>query len=631
MGVDSKDMRKRPRSSAGDSSARSKAREQLQLTEENYRTIFENSAVAITVSDAGENIITWNKFAEVLLRMGRDELYMKPVSSLYPEAEWKRIRSQNVRQKGMQHHFETKIITGDQEIIDVDLSLSVLKGPEGKVNGSIGIIADITERKKAEEALRQSEELSRGMIETAETGIYLLQDGRFQYVNRLLEEICGYSSDELIGTYSLNYVHPEDREMVRAKAIEVLKGQSNLPYEFRSIRKDWETVWLLDKATSIEYQGRRAVLGTLMDITERKMAEAELIDSARQVETLYNIGVTVSQTLNLTEMLESVLERVLVLMEIEAGGIFLVNAQTDELVLNTHQGFSESFIRDVKRMKVGKGFAGRVALTGKPLIVGNMTADARFDPIVLKREGFQSLSAIPIMSREKILGVLSVCSYGSRNFLERELQLLGTIANQIGVAVENSQLYERTVEIAFTDSMTGLYNRRYLMEQIEREFARASRSKSAFSVIMIDLDGLKTVNDRFGHHGGDAILKELGRIIKADTRTSDVAGRLGGDEFMLLASETDSSEACDIGERIRSQVEQYHTEIDGEELGASISVGVASYPSHASDVKELLQRADEAMYNAKRSGKNQVCLATPLPGSECSNAKNQSPNIAATA
>lgn len=631
MGVDSKDMRKRPRSSAGDSSARSKAREQLQLTEENYRTIFENSAVAITVSDAGENIITWNKFAEVLLRMGRDELYMKPVSSLYPEAEWKRIRSQNVRQKGMQHHFETKIITGDQAIIDVDLSLSMLKGPEGKVNGSIGIIADITERKKAEEALRQSEELSRGMIETAETGIYLLQDGRFQYVNRLLEEICGYSSDELIGTYSLNYVHPEDREMVRAKAIEVLKGQSNLPYEFRSIRKDWETVWLLDKATSIEYQGRRAVLGTLMDITERKMAEAELIDSARQVETLYNIGVTVSQTLNLTEMLESVLERVLALMEIEAGGIFLVNAQTDELVLNTHQGFSERFIRDVKRMKVGKGFAGRVALTGKPLIVGNMTADARFDPIVLKREGFQSLSAIPIMSREKILGVLSVCSYGSRNFLERELQLLGTIANQIGVAVENSQLYERTVEIAFTDSMTGLYNRRYLMEQIEREFARASRSESAFSVIMIDLDGLKTVNDRFGHHGGDAILKELGRIIKADTRTSDVAGRLGGDEFMLLASETDSSEACNIGERIRSQVEQYHTEIDGEELGASISVGVASYPSHASDVKELLQKADEAMYNAKRSGKNRICLATPLPRSESSNAKNQSPNIAATA
>ena len=100
---------------------------------------------------------------------------------------------------------------------------------------------------------------------------------------------------------------------------------------------------------------------------------------------------------------------------------------------------------------------------------------------------------------------------------------------------------------------------------------------------------------------------------------------------MLLAPETDSSEACDIGERIRSQVEQYHTEIDGKELRASISVGVASYPSHASAVKELLQRADEAMYNAKRSGKNQVCLATPLPRSECSNAKNQSPNIAATA
>ena len=596
----------------------SKTKGQLQLTEENYRTIFENSAVAITVTDEDESIIAWNKYAQVLLKMGKEELYKKPVSALYPEAEWKRIRAQNVRRKGMQHHFETKMITGSQGIIDIDLSLSVLKSPEGKVNGSIGIIADITERKKADEALRQSEELSRGMIETTETGIYLLQDGRFQFVNRVLEEMSGYTSNELIGTYSIDYIHPKDRETVKHKTIEVLKGQSNLPYEFRAIRKDWETVWLLDKATSIEYQGKRSVLGTVMDITERKMAEAEILESARQMENLYNIAVTVSQTLNLIEMLENVLAKVLELMEIEAGGIFLVNTQTDELFLKTYQGFSEGFVQDAKRMKVGKGFAGRVALTGKPLIVGNMSDDARFDPIVLKREGFQSLSAIPIMAKEKIMGVLCVCSYGPRNYLEREIKVLGTIANQIGVAVDNSQLYERTVAIAFTDSLTGLYNRRYLMEQIEREFARALRNETAFSVIMLDLDGLKTVNDRFGHHEGDAILKELGRIIKADTRASDVAGRLGGDEFMVLAPETDSGEACDISERIRAQVEQYRIEIDGEEVRASISAGVASYPAHASDINELLQKADEAMYNAKRAGKNRICLASaePLSGSE---------------
>jgi PAS domain S-box-containing protein len=131
-----------------DITERKRAQEQLELAEERYRTIFENSAVAITVTDENENIISWNKLAELILGMGKDDLYMKPVSSLYPEQEWQKIRSQNVRQKGLQSHMETRILTQKQDIIDVDLSLSILKGPDGRVTGSIGIMNDITELKK---------------------------------------------------------------------------------------------------------------------------------------------------------------------------------------------------------------------------------------------------------------------------------------------------------------------------------------------------------------------------------------------------------------------------------------------------------------------------------------------------
>ncbi|MEE9401168.1 MAG: PAS domain S-box protein, partial [Dehalococcoidia bacterium] len=146
-------------------SRRKTARQRLQMVEENYRTIFENTAVAITVADENENIVYWNKFAAVLLGMDKDDLYMKPVSSLYPEAEWREIRSQNVRQKGMQHHLETRIVRKNQQIIDVDLSLSVLKGPDGKVTGSIGIMADITERKTARQQLQMVEENYRTIFE----------------------------------------------------------------------------------------------------------------------------------------------------------------------------------------------------------------------------------------------------------------------------------------------------------------------------------------------------------------------------------------------------------------------------------------------------------------------------------
>jgi two-component system, sensor histidine kinase and response regulator len=141
-----------------DITERKKAEERLRLAQERYRTVFENSAVGITVTDGNENIVSWNKFAEILLGTDNEELYMRPVKSLYPAKEWRRIRSRNIRQKGMQHQMETRIARKDGEIIDVALSLSVLKGTDGAVTGSIGVIADITERKLVEAELQRAKE-----------------------------------------------------------------------------------------------------------------------------------------------------------------------------------------------------------------------------------------------------------------------------------------------------------------------------------------------------------------------------------------------------------------------------------------------------------------------------------------
>jgi len=131
-----------------DITQRKRAEDELRLAEEKYRTIFENSAVAITLVDEQEQLISWNNFTEGLLEMGKDDLYLKPVSSLYPAREWEKIRAHDIRQKGMQHHLETVMVKKDGTLIDVDISLSVLKDSDGKTTGSIGVIRDITERKK---------------------------------------------------------------------------------------------------------------------------------------------------------------------------------------------------------------------------------------------------------------------------------------------------------------------------------------------------------------------------------------------------------------------------------------------------------------------------------------------------
>ncbi len=145
---------------------RKKVECKLQLTEERYRTIFENSAVAITMTDEQERLVSWNKFTEELLGMNGEDLHLRPVKSLYPAEEWEKIRIYGVRQKGMQYHLETKMIKKNSEVIDVDISLSVLKNSEGKTTGSIGVIRDITDRKKAEKKAKKTMEIESQFIST---------------------------------------------------------------------------------------------------------------------------------------------------------------------------------------------------------------------------------------------------------------------------------------------------------------------------------------------------------------------------------------------------------------------------------------------------------------------------------
>jgi PAS domain S-box-containing protein len=161
----------------------------------------------------------------------------------------------------------------------------MLRDAMGKPAGFIIALRDVSERKLMEQRLRDSEEMARGMLESAAAGIYLVQNGSFEYVSPLFASISGYSSDELMGTQALGYVHPDDRDMVREKAIESLRGQSTLPYEFRFVQKDGTIVWMLEKVASIQYKGKRATIASIMDITERKRAEQALRESEEKLRS----------------------------------------------------------------------------------------------------------------------------------------------------------------------------------------------------------------------------------------------------------------------------------------------------------------------------------------------------------
>lgn len=567
----------------------------------------------VLVSIDGE-VVYVNGAFEKMLGYKADELVGKPVLEL-PTYRGKKENSnkaavilKQVIERSFADPIDMDALTKDGKKIPLSFTASLIRDTHGKPRTFVAVVRDITERKLMEEALRRSEQMSRGMLATAGTGIYLLQEGCFKYVNRLFEKITGYSSDELKDKYSLDYIHPEDKEFVHRKAVEILKGQSSLPYEYRFIRKDGEALLVLDRLMSIQYEGKRSVLGSLMDLSDIEKAEAQIREYADQLEALFNIGLTASRTLDIKELLENVIDKVLNVTGFDAGGIFLVDQQTKRVTLRAYRGVSKVLLKKAQRMKFNEGFTGLVARSGKPIIVQDAGCDSRAVSMGIASEGIHSFAAVPVMSKEQVRGVMIVGSHTTHQFSQSTTRLLDTITLQIGMAVDNAQLYERALHLAFTDNLTGLYNRRFVLDQLEREFARAARSDSPMSLVMMDLDGLKTINDRFGHIEGDVVLKKLGKILKQNTRVSDTAARWGGDEFVLLAPDTDSMGAYIIGERIRSQTEQCRPKISGEELSFSISVGIASYPVHPSRVTELIKRADEAMYNAKGLGKNRVCV-----------------------
>jgi PAS domain S-box-containing protein len=267
---------------------RKKAERQLQATELRYRTIFENSAVAIMMADENKQLVSWNKFTEHLLNLGEDQLRGRNVETLYPPEEWERICSLSIRRKGMQHHLETKMISGTGDILDVDISLSVVRDSDGRITGSIGVIRDITERKLMEEALRRSERRFRQVAENAREFIWEVDvDGVYTYASPVVERILGYKVEEVVGKKRIHdFFDPSDGGHMLQEALKIVnRGAAFSEIEFPGVARDGSVVWLMRSGAPI-LDERGTLLGYRgvdVDITPRKQAEDALREAHRRL------------------------------------------------------------------------------------------------------------------------------------------------------------------------------------------------------------------------------------------------------------------------------------------------------------------------------------------------------------
>ena len=225
----------------------------------------------------------------------------------------------------------------------------------------------------------------------------------------------------------------------------------------------------------------------------------------------------------------------------------------------------------------------------------------------IKEAKMKSYILVPLKSKQTHFGSLLV--FSSRETIsESELNFLNLFAKQIELAITIADLFQAVKEQAITDGMTGLYNRRYFEEFIKKEAVRAVRQNQKFTVIGLDLDHLKQINDKYGHNYGDIAIKAIAEVLKNNARSIDVASRMGGEEFNLILPGVDSEGGCIAAERIRKAIEAVELEKIGH---ITASLGVATYPDHSADIDELLEITDQAMYESKRNGRNRVTLAKP--------------------
>jgi diguanylate cyclase (GGDEF)-like protein len=340
-------------------------------------------------------------------------------------------------------------------------------------------------------------------------------------------------------------------------------------------------------------------------------AGTQLTRQNQELAIFHDVAKALTSSLDLDSILQTIMDKMAEYFRPDTWSLLMVDEGLDELYFAIAVGDKSEALKSV-RLKMGEGIAGWVAKQGEARIVPDVQADPLFASRVDKTTKWETRSVIcvPIRSKLRVLGVIQLVNVDMDRFKDAELFFLQSLCDYAAIAIENARWVEKIQELTITDDCTGLYNARHLYKTLETEVYRSARFGYEFSILFIDLDHFKAVNDTHGHLIGSKLLAEIGYLIKAQLRLIDFAFRYGGDEFVVLLPQTGKDQALVVAKRLRDAMRaSSFCREEGLDLNVRASIGLATYPHDARTAHDVIRQADGMMYMVKNSSRDNIGIA----------------------
>lgn len=499
----------------------------------------------------------------------------------------------------------------------------IFSSEDSMLDGLSSTVALVIRQAVAEEALKESEQKFRTIFDKASDGMFLvdLETRKFLMGNAMCLQTLGYAQEEFLNL-EISDIHPkDDLPLVFEQIAKYMKGDEGVRHDLRFKRKDGSLFFSDLSPSLVTLAGKKFILIVYKDISERmqiqnekRQANEKLTVLVKKLEARNYQNIIMGEMREMLQACSTMEEAAPIIRGLieklfpnSEGALFMMSPSRSDLESATRWG---DFPKDVDN-NVFAPDACWALRRGRTYMVENVSVE----PLCphLKHPPSAAYMCLPLIAKGDVLGLLHLRSRQStqiqseQNVISDLKDIAVILSEYLSLSIANIQLNERLAREAVRDSLTGLLNRRFMIESLEREIKRAERNQTQVGIIMADIDHFKQFNDKYGHAAGDKVLTQMGGFFKAGVRGSDVACRYGGEEFVFFLPECSAENTFKRADQMREEVKNLAVHYGGELLASiTLSMGISTYPDQGSNAEDLLRVADAALYRAKQEGRDRV-------------------------